>query len=297
MAVAWIIYVILLGYLCAPDVVFQLSPSRNGFFSKMVKTDDQRSFLHSIIFLLLLVLSLFILFLIRTTFVVTTTTIVPAPTAVPRPVFLTSFAYQQPTNTYLPPPPPVPTIAKVSTGSWNWPAVEVVYPGPKPPPASSPLPAFVPPIAPYNKIASPAAGQPASYSPAPSYAPAPSSSGGGSAAKSPAGCESSSCLPLAPAMAPAKAKALAPAKAKAPTWIPALVKIVDRYNSIQVGPKITSTEWVNYFKTSFPNDISEKFVRVEQKADDNTLIDVMRQLTDYKDKKQTQSATKFISGL
>jgi hypothetical protein len=79
--------------------------------------------------------------------------------------------------------------------------------------------------------------------------------------------------------------------------VPALVKIVDRYNSIQFGPKTTSTEWVNYFKTALPTDISEKFVRVEQKADDNSLIEVMRQLTDYKDRKQTQSAIKLISGL
>jgi len=297
MAVAWIIYVIILGYLCAPDVMFTLK-----FFSKMVKTDEQRAFLHSVIFFLLLVLSLFILLLIRTTFVVTTTTttttIVPAPTTTAvQPVFLTSFAYQQPT--ILPNPPPVPTIAKIPTGSWSWPKVEVVYPGPKPPPASTPLPAFVPPIAPYNKLAAAAAAPQQQSSQPASFAPAPSAGGGGSAAGSPTACQSLSCIPLPPATpAPAPAPSRAPRRTPvAPSWIPALVKIVNRYNSIQFGPKITSTEWVNYFKTSFPTDISEKFVRVEEKADDNSLIEVMRQLTDYKDKKQTQSATRLISGL
>jgi hypothetical protein len=183
-------YVILLGYVCAPDVLFRF-PKR--------WLEDTRSFVHAIVFWVALVVSLFIFYFLRTTLYITTTT-----TTVVSPPVTASAAPSQPLakvynpRVYIPVPiaaaPPPPTIPNIPTGTWTLPQVTMVQPAPLPPPTSTPLPTFLPPITPVTRLPSaPAPSSGLSPAPAPNSASSPASY----ALASPCTAASSTqCIPL-----------------------------------------------------------------------------------------------------
>ena len=167
-------YVILLGYVCAPDVLFRF-PKR--------WLEDTRSFVHAIVFWVALVVSLFIFYFLRTTLYITTTT---TTTVVSPPATVITAAPSQPVakvynpRVYIPVPiaaaPPPPTIPNIPTGTWTLPQVTMVQPAPLPPPTSTPLPTFLPPITPVTRLPSaPAPSSGLSPAPAPNSASSPAS--------------------------------------------------------------------------------------------------------------------------
>ena len=149
------LYVALLGYLCAPDVIIYL-PKRLTYYTRIL--------LHAIIFFILTVVSMFILLFVQTIetkqyrILTTTSTedkeevdsstnttpVSRLPPASPLQKAMTFPKAMQSTAA-----PPAPEIRPVNTGNWTWPTVTIVPPtAPMPAKTNPNFPSYVPPIIP-----------------------------------------------------------------------------------------------------------------------------------------------------
>ena len=311
MWISLLLYVALLGYLCAPDVIIFL-PKR--------LTDDVRNFLHSIIFFVVLVVSMFILLFIQTIEtkqylihtsdvggssenesipVSSTTSSIPIRSrqsalqkAVMFPMAMQATAA----------PPPVPDVPVIPTGNWTWPTVTIVpSTSPMPPHPDTNFPSHLPPIVPKTWD---------SWSPSEYSASAPDDSGSGSGidgSASPDMCvtiasrQTRECIPL-PSLAQPLPKTTTPSPLKKDeeeedsSWIPMVVQTVNQYN--KMAPTSTTTystpDWVQFFRKFSRQDNLSSLLEKSSK-DSNKLIQVMTRLTQFKDAKDSAGAENYVN--
>ena len=269
---SFILYVVLLAYFCAPNVLFL-----------MARKEDMQGFLHAIVYWILLIVSLFLLLFLQTLLVTTsyhstevvvnevvtevsttdatvTTTAVKMPPSITFPVRVSEA------------PPPVPDITPISLPTWSWPPQPTMsFPAPALA-SSTPLPSFLPPVQPSSWVTPAAA-------PAPFVGSAPSSY---ALAGPPSPCIQEECLPLPP-LTRAKAP---PAAAPAPeSWNPsALRSALDAYNATH-NPKLPTAEWIQYFKP-FPKHVVDKLIAVFKNKTDNEQTRIATRLKEMKNSSQ-----------
>jgi hypothetical protein len=269
-------YMIILAYLCAPNVWFRLT------------TKSSEPFLHAVLYWILLIISIFIFFFMRTMLVVTTTTTTSSSggsmaagqmTAGGGRSTAKTASKKLDTTTAVVPPPPPPTFAPISASTWSLPHVS--FPAPALP-SSTPLPSFLPPVKPsiwtapadFSKAATPAAA--AAPAPAPAVGSTPSPSSYALAAPSP--CTEEDCIPL-PAAAAAAGAGTGGTAAAAP--------LATSAKKTSLPSAFNNAEWAHYFQP-FPPYVMENLITVLQRKSENETARIMFRLSEMKDKHASQ---------
>lgn len=305
------LYVALLGYLCAPDVIIFL-PKR--------LTDDVRNFLHSIIFFVVLVVSMFILLFIQTIetkqYLIHTTadtgdvggssvpllnnnnaSMLPTPSPLQK-----AMTFPVAVKSSAPPPPEIPILP---TTNWTWPTVTIVpSTSPLPPRQDANFPSYLPPIIPKTWDVPTAA--------SPSGSDNTDGGGGGGSgglaeSPSPERCvtvttqETRDCIPLPPLaqpLPPSRKNKSAPSPSpqqEDTSWIRVVVQAVNQYNKMSPNAAHYSTpDWVQFFRKFSRQDNVSSLLEKSSK-DSNKLIQVMTRLTQFKDAKDSAGAENYVN--
>ena len=266
---SFILYVILLAYFCAPNVLYTMTGRKGG-------EDDMYAFLHAIIYWILLIVSLF-LFLFLQTFLVTTSIYnvdvvsIHEPAPATRAAVIVRTPPPPPSITYpirvLDAPPPVRDITPISLPTWSWPQPTLTFPAPALP-SSTPLPTFLPPVKPSSWVTDD--DTTASYAPAPATGTAPSSF----ALAGPPNpfVQKEECIPLPPLTHRNPVMMMTSAeKVSSPPeiWNPEpLVAVFNEYNRKHSGDQqIPIVEWIQYFKPFSKNAIDKLIAVLKNKTD------------------------------
>jgi len=290
--VSLFIYVVLLAYLCAPNVLVR----------KSWRSEDMQSFLHAIVFWILLIISVVLLFFTQT-FIVTTTTITTDATTNPAsPAALagtgssvTSRAATAAAGSSVTfrgadfgkkvAPPPTPSFPRLETPSWSWPTPSITYSTPTLP-TSTPLPSFLPlPIAKSSSSDWFAPSPALAPAPAPAYAPASFAFPG-----APAPCVQEECLPLPP-LRPMVSRAAPQAAGGVDRSATTddIAMVLNTFNERYPKDAVSMKQWVQYLKP-FPQPIVDKLTSVLQRnmSNANFLIPTIQRINEFQTARSPQ---------
>ena len=295
--VSLFIYVVLLAYLCAPNVLVR----------KSWRSEDMQSFLHAIVFWIVLIISV-VLLVFTQTFIVTTTTMTTTD-ATTNPSFYgkgtvtgtgasgtasgtgTSAGRDSSGSGNAAAAPPTPTFPRLDTPSWSWPMPSITY-SPPTLPTSTALPSFLPP--PTARLSSsewlaPSPALAPAQAPAPAYAPASYAPPG-----APAPCVQQECLPLPPLRPMESRGAPAPSSQSAggdgdSATTNDIAKVLNIYNERYPSNAVSTNQWLQYLKP-FPQPIVHKLSVVLQRnmSNVNFLIPTMQRINEFQTARSPQ---------
>ena len=294
--VSLFIYVVLLAYLCAP----------NALVRKSWRSEDMQSFLHAIVFWIVLIISV-VLLVFTQTFIVTTTTLTTTD-ATTNPSLTASVTgtgtasagkgrgasgtaagrvYSGSGNAAA---PPTPTFPRLDTPSWSWPTPSITY-SPPTLPTSTALPSFLPtPTARLSSSEWLAPSPALAPAPAPAYAPASYAPPG-----APAPCVQQECLPLPPLRPMESRRAPAPSPQSSAGGVDDsattndIAKVLNTYNERYPSNAVSTNQWVQYLKP-FPQPIVHKLSVVLQRnmSNVNFLIPTMQRINEFQTARSPQ---------